>query len=73
MIFNYMMNEGAFIFDGTAGCFHVNEGKMKSAVKKLTGEIMTIQAEGSYVKARAMLSFSADRLRLLTCATSLQP
>jgi hypothetical protein len=30
-------------------------GKIKDVVTKLTGEIMTLQAEGSYAKASAML------------------
>jgi len=55
MIFNYLMNEGSFSFDMSAGAFHVNPEKMKAGVKKLTGEIMTIQAEGSYEKAKVML------------------
>lgn len=53
--FNYLTDEGAFEFNEATGTFNVNFGKMKEATKKLTGEIMTIQAEGSYVQAKALL------------------
>jgi hypothetical protein len=53
--FNYLMDEGAFLYDERAGVFSVNPSKIKDAVRKLTSEIMTIQAEGSYEKAKAML------------------
>ena len=52
--FNYLEDEGAFVYDKTSGTFSVTP-KMKNAVKKLTGEIMTIQAEGSYAKAKKLL------------------
>ncbi len=53
--FNYLMDEGGFRYDEATGLFSVNPAKIKDAVKKLAGEIMTIQAEGSYDKAKAML------------------
>jgi hypothetical protein len=53
--FNYLTDEGAFIANEAAGTFAVNYTKIKDAVRKLTGDIMTIQAEGSYDKAKAML------------------
>ncbi len=53
--FNYLSDEGAFNFDDASGRFSVNFAKVKNAVRKLTGEIMTIQAEGSYDKAKALL------------------
>ncbi|MBX2990949.1 MAG: hypothetical protein KF749_07250 [Bacteroidetes bacterium] len=53
--FNYLMDEGAFVHDAASGTFSVNFDKIKQAVTKLTSEIMTIQAEGSYGKAKAML------------------
>ena len=49
------MDEGAFRHDEGTGLFSVNPAKIKDAVTKLAGEIMTIQAEGSYDKAKAML------------------
>ncbi len=53
--FNYLMDEGAFHYHPTFGAFYVDFDKIKPAVRKLTGEIMTIQAEGSYEKAKALL------------------
>jgi hypothetical protein len=53
--FNYLMGEKAFKFDEKTGKFSVDFEKIKDGMKKLTSEIMTIQAEGSYDKAKAML------------------
>jgi hypothetical protein len=53
--FNYLLDEGAIKADETDGTFTVDESKIKDAVRKLTTEILTLQAEGSYDKARAML------------------
>jgi hypothetical protein len=54
--FNYLADEGAFVYDESTGIFAVNFDKVKDAARKLTSEIMTIQAEGSYAKAEALLS-----------------
>lgn len=53
--FNYLLDEGAIKTDEAAGTFSVDTSKIKEAVKKLAGEILTIEAEGSYDKAKAML------------------
>jgi hypothetical protein len=53
--FNYLMDEDAIRYDERTGHFSINAEKIKDAVRKLTGEIMTVQAEGSYDKAKAML------------------
>ena len=53
--FNYLMDEGAFDFNSSTGRFAVNFGKIKNATQKLTGAVMTVQAEGSYEKAKALL------------------
>jgi hypothetical protein len=53
--FNYLLDEGAYKYDEKANRFSVNYEKIKEGTKKLTGEIMTIQAEGNYDKAKAML------------------
>jgi hypothetical protein len=34
----------------------VNESRIKDGIRALTGEIMTLQAEGNYAKAEDMLS-----------------
>lgn len=53
--FNYLTDEGTFEVNEQTGTFSVNEAKVKDAVRKLTGEILTVQAEGSYDKAKALL------------------
>ena len=55
MQFNYLTEEGAIKFDETTGKFSVEGSKIKEAVRKLTTELLTIEAEGSYDKARAIL------------------
>lgn len=52
--FNYLEDEGAILYNKEMGTFSVTD-KMSEAVTKLTGEIMTIQAEGSYAKAKKLL------------------
>ncbi len=53
--FNYLTDEGAFTFNEAHGTFSLDPAKIKAAVRKLTGEILTIEAEGSYDKASALL------------------
>ena len=55
MQFNYLTDEGAIKFDETAGTFSIDPTKVKQAVRKLTSELLTIEAEGSYAKAKAIL------------------
>jgi hypothetical protein len=51
---NHLLDAGAFRVapDGT---FSVDPAKVKEAVTALTRELMTVQAEGSYAKAKALL------------------
>jgi hypothetical protein len=51
---NYFLDQGAFRVSSD-GTFAVDAAKIRQAVADLTREIMTLQAEGSYAKARAML------------------
>ena len=55
MQFNYFTDEGAIKFDERTGRFSVDESKIRGAVRKLTTELLTIEAEGSYEKAKAIL------------------
>lgn len=55
MQFNYFTDEGAIKFDAKTGMFSADDAKMKDAVRKLTHDLLTIEAEGSYDKAKAML------------------
>ena len=49
---NYLLDHGGFT--ASNGTFAVDPAKVKAAVEGLTREIMTIQAEGSYAKAKAL-------------------
>ena len=53
--FNYLLDEGGIKMDEATGTFSIDTSKMKDAVRKLTAEILTIEAEGSYEKAKALL------------------
>ncbi|MFY9611066.1 MAG: hypothetical protein WAU45_20945 [Blastocatellia bacterium] len=53
--FNYLADEGAIRIDESAGTFSIDSAKIKDAVRKLTHEILTLEAEGAYDKAKAML------------------
>jgi hypothetical protein len=55
MQFNYFSDEGAIEFDAKTGKFSADDVKMKEAVRKLTHDLLTIEAEGSYDKAKAIL------------------
>ncbi len=55
MQFNYFTDEGAIKYDERTGKFTVDESKIRDAVRKLTTELLTIEAEGSYEKANAIL------------------
>ena len=55
MQFNYFTDEGAVTFDAKTGKFSADDAKMKDAVRKLTHDLLTIEAEGSYDKAKAIL------------------
>ena len=52
--FNYLLDHGAFVANPD-GTFAVNWDKIKAGVEGLTREIMTIQAEGNYEKAKELL------------------
>jgi hypothetical protein len=53
--FNYLLDEGAFIYLPAARVFRVNMDMVKQAVAKLTGEIMTLQARGDYAGVKTMM------------------
>ncbi len=53
--FNYLTDEGAFVHDPKSGTFRVDFDKVRAAVEKLSGAILTLQAEGDYAKAKAFL------------------
>ena len=55
MQFNYLMDEGAIVYSEASGAFSADVEKFKEGVRKLTGEIMTLQAQGNYDGARLLL------------------
>ena len=55
MQFNYFTDEGGIKFDERTGKFSIDNTKIREAVRKLTHELLTLEAEGSYDKAKAML------------------
>jgi hypothetical protein len=55
MQFNYFTDEGAIKFDERTGKFSIDNGKIREAVRKLTHDLLTLEAEGSYEKAKVIL------------------
>ena len=53
--FNYFVDEGAIKIDEKGGTFSIDAAKIKDTVKKLTGEILTLEAEGAYDKCKALI------------------
>jgi Peptidase family M49 len=53
--FNYLTDEGAIQFNPRNGTFSIDHARIKDAVRKLTHDLLTIEAEGSYDQAKAML------------------
>jgi hypothetical protein len=54
--FNYLADEGAIKYDEAKGTFSIDPARVKGAVRKLTHDLLTLEAEGSYDTARAMLA-----------------
>ena len=54
MQMNFLMDEGAIVVD-KEGRFAINEKKIKKAVEKLTGVLLTLEAKGDYAGSKAML------------------
>ncbi len=52
--FNYLSDQGAFVESGD-GTFQVDFGKVKGAVRDLTRDLLTLEAEGDYTRAKGML------------------
>jgi Peptidase family M49 len=55
MQFNYFTDEGAIKFDERTKKFSIVDSKVREAVRKLTHDLLTLEAEGSYENAKAML------------------
>ena len=55
MQFNYLTDEGAIKFNEARGTFSIDQSKIKESVTKLARDLLTLEAEGSYDKAKEML------------------
>lgn len=55
MQFNYLTDEGGIKFNEAKGTFSIDHSKIKESVTKLTHDLLTLEAEGSYDKAKSML------------------
>jgi hypothetical protein len=54
MQFNYLTDKGAFV-SHSDGTYSVDEAKIKGAVRDLTHDILTVEAQGDYAAAKHML------------------
>jgi peptidase M49-like protein len=54
--FNYLTDEGAIKYDEGTKTFAVVPSRIKEAVRKLTHDLLTLEAEGSYETAQSMLA-----------------
>jgi hypothetical protein len=57
---NYFLDKGAFRVNPD-GTFSVDDSKIAEAVTSLTRDIMTLQAEGSYAKAKTLIDLGVIR------------
>jgi hypothetical protein len=55
MQFNYLSDKGAFVASAD-GTFAVDMAKMKGAVRDLTHDLLTLEAQGDYAAAKKMLT-----------------
>ena len=55
MQFNYLTDKGAFVANAD-GTFAVDLTKMKGAVRDLTHDLLTLEAQGDYAGAKKMLN-----------------
>ncbi|HVO29493.1 MAG TPA: hypothetical protein VMV18_02105, partial [bacterium] len=54
MQMNYLIDQGAIVVEKD-GRFSIDYKKIKPAVAKLTGELLTLEAKGDYAGSKAML------------------
>ncbi|APF19001.1 MutT/NUDIX family protein [Caldithrix abyssi DSM 13497] len=55
VIFNYLLEKGAYQFDPAAHRVKVNFEKIKDGVRDLANKVLTIQAQGDYMAAKNLL------------------
>ena len=52
--FNYLVDEGAFLYDEKTETFSVDPAKVKEGFKKLATELLTCEATGDYARVKAL-------------------
>ncbi len=52
---NYITEKGGFTYDQAAGKYRVDPAKFKAAVESLTRDILMLEGDGDYAKARAFV------------------
>ena len=55
IIFNYLLENGAYSYDASAQKLNVNEDKIFQVVKDLANKLLVIQANGDYDGAKALI------------------
>ena len=53
--FNYLADKGAISYDSNAGTFAIDQARIKGAVRDLTHDLLTLEAQGSYPEAKELL------------------
>jgi len=56
IIYNYLLEKGAFVYDSASGKVHVEFDKITEAVRSLAHDLLTLQAEGNYSGAKEFIS-----------------
>ncbi len=55
IIFNYLLERGAYVYNDKTTKFEIDYGKIYDVVKSLANELLVIQAEGNYEAAKALI------------------
>jgi hypothetical protein len=55
IIFNYLMHEKGILYDPEAGKFRINWKRFQNGIKKLAADLLMIQGDGDYERAREWL------------------
>lgn len=69
IIYNYLLEKGAYEFDGTNQKVRVNFEKIYPALKELCNLVLTIQAEGNYQAAKDLISKYAVKSKSIEALT----
>ena len=56
IIFNYLLEKGAYVYDDKTTKFKIDYDKIYDAVKSLANKLLVIQAEGNYQGAKDLIA-----------------